>query len=135
MSLAKQELFKLQSKISKIDRNIYFYNKKLLREDKINNELDILNESLDVEKRTNGRLLEDKVFSAIWGIKPHNSYNDLLVQINIKSEYKNIKCKLPKTLETKSGIISYDDVLIPIYQWIHSMLPNPKKQKKRNKTI
>lgn len=80
-----------------------------------------------VEIRINGRLLADNLFKEIWGIEKHNSYNYLLVQIDIKSEHSN---RLPKTTTSKTGLRQDDEKLSVLYEWIRKKLPTPKQDSK-----
>lgn len=78
-----------------------------------------------VEIRVNGRLLEKNLFTEIWGVEKHNSYNYILVRINVIS---NVKNRLPATTTNKGGLRQDDPKLEKIYQWIKSKLPQPKKR-------
>ena len=78
-----------------------------------------------VEIRINGRLLADNIFSDIWGIDKHNSYNYLLIKLNLKSDDLS---KLPKTTTNKTAIKQDDPCLTTLYKWIVSKLPTPKKE-------
>lgn len=80
-----------------------------------------------VEIRINGRLLADNLFKEIWGIEKHNSYNYLLIQIDIKSKYFD---RLPKTTTSKTGLRQDDEKLSVLYEWIKKKLPTPKQDSK-----
>lgn len=80
-----------------------------------------------VEIRINGRLLADNLFKEIWGIEKHNSYNYLLIQINIKSDHPD---RLPKTTTSKTGLKQDDEKLSVLYEWIKKKLPIPKQDSK-----
>ena len=77
-----------------------------------------------VEIRINGRVLCYNLFKEIWGIEKHNSYNYLLVTIDIKSDSKNA---LPKTRTSKNGLREGDEKLESLYTWIRSNMHEPKK--------
>lgn len=77
-----------------------------------------------VEIRINGRVLCYNLFKEIWGIEKHNSYNYLLVTINLKSKDK---AALPKTRTSKNGLREGDEKLENLYQWIRSNLNEPQK--------
>lgn len=78
-----------------------------------------------VEIRVNNRLLADNLFSEIWGVEKHNSYNYILIRLNIKSDLDD---RLPSTTTTKSGLKQDDPKLEKIYDWIRSKFPEPKKR-------
>lgn len=78
-----------------------------------------------VEIRVNGRVLETALFNEIWGIEKHNSYNYILIRINVVSEHPN---RLPSTTTTKAGLRRDDPKLEKIFEWIKSKLSTPKKQ-------
>lgn len=78
-----------------------------------------------VEIRVNGRLLADNLFSEIWGVEKHNSYNYILIRLNVKSDLDD---RLPSTTTTKGGLKQDDPKLEKIYDWIRSKLPEPKKR-------
>ena len=80
--------------------------------------------SSGVEIRINGRVLCYNLFKEIWGIEKHNSYNYLLVSINLKS---NNKEALPKTRTSKNGLREGDKRLEALYGWILSRMTEPKK--------
>lgn len=78
-----------------------------------------------VEIRVNGRLLEDNLFTEIWGQEKHNAFNYILIKINVKSDDTN---KLPSTTTSKNGLRQDDEKLAKIYDWIRSKLPEPKRK-------
>ncbi len=80
--------------------------------------------SSGVEIRINGRVLCYNLFKEIWGIEKHNSYNYLLVVLNLKSQNKD---SLPKTRTSKNGLREGDPKLEKLYSWIKSNMPEPKK--------
>lgn len=77
-----------------------------------------------VEIRLNGRLIAYSLFKEIWGIEKHNSFNYLLIKLNLKS--KNSKF-LPTTRTSKNGIRKGDTKLESIYSWVRGYLPVPQK--------
>ena len=80
--------------------------------------------SSGVEIRINGRVLCYNLFQEIWGIENHNSYNYLLIIINLKSQNKE---SLPKTKTSKNGLREGDIRLEKLYSWIRSNLSTPLK--------
>lgn len=76
--------------------------------------------SSGVEIRINGRVLCYNLFKEIWGIEKHNSYNYLLVVVNLKT---NDRDKLPKTRTSKNGLREGDEKLDRLYEWIRSNMP------------
>lgn len=78
-----------------------------------------------VEIRINGRLLADNLFTEIWGKEKHNSYNYILIRINVISDDK---IKLRSTTTNKDGLRQDDPKLNIIYNWIRSKLSDPKRQ-------
>lgn len=80
--------------------------------------------SSGVEIRINGRVLCYNLFQEIWGIEKHNSYNYLLVSINLKSSHSEV---LPQTRTSKNGLREGDPRLAELYSWIRGKLPIPKK--------
>lgn len=77
-----------------------------------------------VEIRINGRVLCYNLFKEIWGIEKHNSFNYLLVTINLKSSDQEA---LPKTRTSKNGLREGDPKLESLYEWIRSCMHEPKK--------
>lgn len=80
--------------------------------------------SSGVEIRINGRVLCYNLFKEIWGIEKHNSYNYLLVTINLKSDNKEA---LPRTRTSKNGLREGDEKLEALYSWILSYMKEPHK--------
>ncbi len=78
-----------------------------------------------VEIRINGRLILSNIFTEIWPLERHNSYNHFLVQINLISE--DI-LKLPKTRTSKNGIRSGDERLEALFKWVREVHPEPEKK-------
>lgn len=77
-----------------------------------------------VEIRLNGRVIAMNLFKEIWGIEKHNSYNYLLVRLNLKSENS---AHLPTTRTSKNGIRKGDKKLEDLFSWVKSYLPLPQK--------
>ena len=77
-----------------------------------------------VEIRINGRLLGYNLFREIWGLEPHNAYNQFLAIIDIKSDDAS---RLPKTVTTKSGLLQGNEQLEKLYSWIKEKVPQPPK--------
>lgn len=80
--------------------------------------------SSGVEIRINGRVLSYNLFQQIWGIEKHNSYNNLLIIINLKSADAKA---LPRTRTSKNGLREGDQHLENLYSWIRGKLPAPVK--------
>jgi len=80
-----------------------------------------------VEIRLNGRVIANNVFKEIWGIEKHNSYNYLLIKINLISDEIN---SLPTTRTSKNGIRKGDKKLEDLFGWIRSYIPEPPKSTK-----
>lgn len=78
-----------------------------------------------VEIRINGRLLAGNLFSEIWGAEKHNSFNYILIRLNIKSDSVD---RLPTTTTNKTGLKQDDPKLEAIYNWIRTKIPEPKKR-------
>lgn len=78
-----------------------------------------------VEIRINGRLLAGNLFSEIWGIEKHNSFNYILIRLNVKSDFPD---RLPTTTTNKTGLKQDDTKLEEIYKWIKSKIPEPRKR-------
>jgi hypothetical protein len=78
--------------------------------------------SSGVEIRINGRLIRYNQFKEIWDIEKHNSYNYLLITLNLKSNDKNA---LPQTRTSKNGFREGDETLDKIYEWIRKYLKEP----------
>lgn len=80
--------------------------------------------SSGLELRLNGRLISYNIFKDIWGIEKHNSYNYLLIRVDIISENRD---RLPVTRTSKNGIRKGDDKLEKLYEWVRSYLSEPSK--------
>ena len=80
-----------------------------------------------VEIRLNGRVIATNLFKEIWGIEKHNSYNYLLIKINLISNNPNL---LPTTRTSKNGIRKGDNKLEDLFAWIRSYLPEVKRNTK-----
>ncbi len=80
-----------------------------------------------VEIRLNGRVIATNIFKEIWGIEKHNSYNYLLIKINLISDEIN---SLPTTRTSKNGIRKGDKKLEDLFGWIRSYIPEPPKSTK-----
>lgn len=80
-----------------------------------------------LEIRLNGRLMAYSIFKEIWGIEKHNSYNYLLIKLNLKSDNPIL---LPTTRTSKNGIRKGDTKLEDIYNWVKGYLPIPQKSTK-----
>lgn len=81
--------------------------------------------SSGVEIRFNGRCMKYNVFSDIWATEKHNSYNALLVIIDLQTDDPDM---LPKTTTSKNGFNEGDEKLEALYSWIRKMMPNPEKK-------
>ena len=80
--------------------------------------------SSGVEIRINGRVICYNLFSEIWNIEKHNSYNNFLVILNLKS---NDLKKLPKTRTSKNGLRDGDNHLEKLFEWIRGFVSNPPR--------
>ncbi len=80
--------------------------------------------SSGVEIRINGRVLCHNLFREIWGIEKHNSYNYLLITVNLKS---NDIVALPETRMSKNGLREGNEKLDKLYEWIKSNMLVPPK--------
>ena len=80
--------------------------------------------SSGVEIRINGRLLCYNLFKEVWGREKHNSYNNLLVTINLVSDNLG---SLPKTRTSKNGFREGDEKLDALYSWIRKRMKDPPK--------
>lgn len=80
--------------------------------------------SSGVEIRINGRMLENNIFSDIWNIERHNSYNSLLIQIDLESTNPNT---LPVTRTSKNGLRNGDSKYVALCDWIRTLMPSPYK--------
>lgn len=77
-----------------------------------------------VEIRLNGRVIAYNIFKEIWGIEKHNSYNYILIKLNLKSANAAL---LPTTRTSKNGIRKGDSKLEAIYSWVKGHIPIPQK--------
>lgn len=80
-----------------------------------------------VEIRLNGRVIASNLFKEVWGIEKHNSYNYLLIRLNLISNNLN---NLPVTRTSKNGIRTGDPKLEDLFKWVRSYLLEPKKSTK-----
>jgi len=78
-----------------------------------------------VEIRINGRLMIDNLFTEIWGLEKHNSYNHFLVRLNLKSDALE---NLPKTRTSKTAIRPDDPILTGLFEWIKKTCPEPPEK-------
>lgn len=81
--------------------------------------------SSGVEIRINGRMLCNNLFKEVWGREKHNSYNNFLVRLNLKSKDRKA---LPQTRTSKNGLREGDERLDALYAWIRSCMPEPVKE-------
>ena len=77
-----------------------------------------------IEIRFNGRVMKNNIFEDVWLTEKHNSYNLLLVIIDLKTEDPKL---LPGTTTSKNGLNEGDVKLEALYTWIRSKMPNPIK--------
>ena len=84
-----------------------------------------------VEIRINGRLMVYNLFKEIWNIEKHNTYNHLLVRLNLMSDDL---ANLPRTRTSKNGLRIGDEKLEKLFEWIRSVMPTPPKQLSREST-
>ncbi len=80
--------------------------------------------SSGVEIRINGRVLCHNLFTEVWGIEKHNSYNYLLVSVDLRSDDKNA---LPKTRTSKNGLREGDPKFEALLTWIRTKMKMPQK--------
>ena len=78
-----------------------------------------------VEIRYNGRVMKYNVFSEVWNKEKHNSYNSLLVIVDLRTDDASL---LPGTTTSKNGLNEGDAKLEALYQWIREKMPNPDKR-------
>jgi hypothetical protein len=81
--------------------------------------------SAGVELRLNGRVIDSGLFTEVWGLEKHPSYNHLLVKLNLNGTDKN---ELPKTRSSKNGFHEGDPLLLGVFDWIRSLMPTPPKE-------
>lgn len=77
-----------------------------------------------VEIRFNGRVIATNIFQEIWDIEKHNSYNYLLIKLNLISDDLD---DLPTTRTSKNGIRKGDPKLNDLFAWVREYLSEPKK--------
>lgn len=77
-----------------------------------------------IEIRFNGRVMKYNVFGDVWNTEKHNSYNSLLVIIDLIT---NDASNLPGTTTSKNGLNEGDEKLEALYKWIRRKMPNPIK--------
>lgn len=77
-----------------------------------------------VEIRINGRVINYSIFKEIWGIEKHNSYNYLLIRLNLVSTESSF---LPTTRTSKNGIRKGDKKLEDLFAWVRGYMPEVKK--------
>mgnify|MGYP006286364869 CR=1 FL=1 len=77
-----------------------------------------------VEIRLNGRAIICNLFKEVWNIEKHNSYNYLLIKINMISDNPDY---LPSTRTSKNGIRKGDEKLEAVFEWIRSLIGTPTK--------
>ena len=80
-----------------------------------------------VEIRINGRVIAYNVFKEIWGIEKHNTYNYLLIRLNLIASESSY---LPTTRTSKNGIRKGDPKLEDLFSWVRSYMPEVKKSLK-----
>lgn len=80
--------------------------------------------SSGAEIRINGRMLENNIFEDIWGKAQHNSYNSLLIQIDLISDDKKA---LPITRTSKNGLRDGEAKFDKLCEWIKTLMPEPAK--------
>ncbi len=77
-----------------------------------------------LEIRQNGRLIENNIFTEVWGKEPHNMYNHILVIVDIVSDVPE---RLPFTRSSKNGYRQGDPRLIAVYDWVRRHMPELPK--------
>lgn len=77
-----------------------------------------------IEIRFNGRAMRYNVFSDVWNTEKHNSYNSLLVIVDLLTDKAGV---LPGTTTSKNGLNEGDEKLEALYKWIRTKMPNPIK--------
>ncbi len=77
-----------------------------------------------VEIRFNGRVMTYNLFNCVWATEKHNSYNSLLVIINLQTKDASL---LPGTTTSKNALNEGDEKLEALYNWIRKKMPNPSK--------
>lgn len=88
------------------EMRIYFNYYKIINPDKDYRKHYLVNEKTSgVEIRFNGRVMVDNLLTSIYNVTSHNSYNHMLVQIDIVTDDIN---KLPLTKVNKNNILDGD---------------------------
>jgi hypothetical protein len=82
-----------------------------------------------VEVRLNGRMIDYSLFSEVWNIEKHNSFNYLLVKLNLISDDKS---KLPTTRTSKNGIRKGDKKLEDLFAWVRGFVSRPTPSNHRD---
>lgn len=80
--------------------------------------------SSGVEIRLNGRCICSNLFKEIWGVEKHNSYNSLLVRVDLVSQNRDA---LPQTRTSKNGLREGDPRLNKLLEWIRGYMSKPIK--------
>lgn len=83
--------------------------------------------SSGVEIRFNGRVMKNNIFEDIWQIEKHNSYNSLLIIIDLHTDDASL---LPGTTTSKNGLNEGDKKLEALYKWIKTRMKDPVKDMK-----
>ena len=78
-----------------------------------------------VEIRLNGRVIAYNLFKEIWDKEKHNSYNHILIKLNLISDDQNA---LPSTRTSKNGIRKGDKKLDDLFTWLLQQLPEGPPQ-------
>ncbi|MBE5910964.1 ATP-binding protein [Pseudobutyrivibrio sp.] len=77
-----------------------------------------------IEIRFNGRVMKYNIFDDVWATEKHNSYNSLLVIIDLQTDDASL---LPGTTTSKNGLNEGDEKIEALYGWIKKKMPNPIK--------
>ena len=77
-----------------------------------------------IEIRFNGRVMKYNIFDDVWATEKHNSYNSLLVIIDLQTKDASL---LPGTTTSKNGLNEGDKKIDALYGWIRKRMPNPVK--------
>lgn len=80
-----------------------------------------------VEIRLNGRVIATNLFKEVWDIEKHNSYNYLLVRLNLISDNPDF---LPTTRTSKNAIRKGDKKLEDLFGWVRRHIQEPQKSLK-----
>ena len=81
--------------------------------------------SSGVEIRINGRVLCNNLFKEVWNTEKHNSYNSLLVILDLQGLSTNNNGMLPRTRTSKNGFREGDPCLEKLFGWLRGMLNDP----------